>query len=239
MQTRITQKNKDPLGTMILDYLNGHKNVFVDVESSTLDMWKMSGHVMFRAFGAMNQIERKALSLCRGSILDIGAGSGCHSLYLQGKGRAVTALDISPGCVEVMHKRKIQSVVHDTFFSIKNKTYQTLLMLMNGLGICGSLDGLNLFLQSAGTILKTGGQILADSTDLSILYGPDIGRAGNEGYYGETRFFMTYKNITGDPFEWLYIDFETLQTYARFHGFACENILTDNTGKYLARLTRP
>lgn len=238
MHTRITRKDKDPLGAMILDYLKGHKNIFVDVESNTLDMWKMYGHVMFRAVNAMNRIERKALSLCQGSILDIGAGSGCHSLYLQEKEYRVTALDISPGCVEVMHKRKIRHVVHDNFFSIKNKTYHTLLMLMNGIGICGSLDGLNLFLQSAGTILKSGGQILADSTDLSVLYGPGTGLPENGGYYGETQFIMTYKNITGDPFEWLYIDFETLQTYARFHGFTCEKIMTDNTGKYLARISR-
>ena len=110
-------------------------------------------------------------------------------------------------------------------------------MLMNGIGICGSLDGLNLFLQSARAVLSDDGQILADSTDLTSLYDPKTLSSVDGRYFGETQFVMTYKEIAGDPFEWLYIDFETLKYYAAFHGFTCETIITDNTGKYLARLS--
>lgn len=239
MKHRITHRQKDPLGSMMLDYFDGQKHAYVDVASPTLDMWKMSGQIMFRTFQSMNRIEKKALSLCRGPILDIGAGSGCHTLYLQNKGNRVDALDISPGCVEVMTKRKVNHVIHDNFFALENRQYHTLLMLMNGIGICGSLDGLNLFLQSARTALSDGGQILADSTDLASLYKPEILSPDNGRYYGETQFVMTYKDkeISGDPFEWLYIDFETLKTYAAFQGFACENLITDHTGRYLARLS--
>jgi len=48
---------------------------------------------------------------------------------------------------------------------------------------------------------------------------------------------MTYENIAGDPFEWLYIDFSTLHSLAGFHGFACEKIMTDKSERYLARLS--
>ncbi len=238
MKHKITCRKKDPLGTMMLDYLNGSRQSCVEVESSTLDMWKMSGDVMFRTFKNMNRIEHKALSLCRGNILDIGAGSGCHSLYLQKKGRRVDALDMSPGCIEVMKKRNLPHVIHGNLFSVKNKSYDTLLMLMNGLGICGSLDGLNLFLQFIKPILAEDGQVIADSTDLASLYNPETLSLQDEAYYGETEFIMTYKDIVGDPFEWLYVDFNTLKYYADFHGFACEKILSDKTGRYLARIFR-
>lgn len=222
---------------MMLDYLNGQSQARVKVDSTTLDMVQMQGHTLFRSFKDMNRIERKALSLCQGAILDIGAGSGCHSLYLHRKGKQVDSVDISPGCVEVMKKRQVKTVIHDSLFSLDTQSYDTLLMLMNGLGICGTLDGLNLFFQFVHPMLCNGGQVLADSTDLLSLYDPETLPSADEGYYGETEFIMTYKNIVGDPFEWLYIDFDTLKYHAGRHGFACERLMTDSTGKYLARIS--
>jgi hypothetical protein len=237
MKEVILNSKKDPLGSMMLDYFKGDLNAHVEVESTTLDMWKMAGSTMFRTFKSMNKIERKALNLCHGSILDIGAGSGCHSLYLQRKNHMVDAMDMSCGCVEVMKKQKVAHVIHGNLFSVKNKKYNTLLMLMNGLGICGSIDGLNLFFQYIKPILSPKGQILVDSTDITTLYDSKNIKVPDESYPGETKFVMTYKEIVGDPFEWIYIDFETLEYYAGFHGFACEKIMKDRTGKYLARLS--
>ncbi len=110
-------------------------------------------------------------------------------------------------------------------------------MLMNGLGICGSIDGLNLFFQFVKTILAKGGQIIADSTDLASLYDLQNIRPPDGAYYGETQFIMTYKAISGDPFQWLYIDIDTLQYYANLHGFTCEKIMADKSGKYLVRMS--
>lgn len=237
MKRKIIHRSKDPLGAMLLDYLNGDSQARVQVESTTLDMIQMKGCTLFRSFKNMNRIERKALSLCRGAVLDIGAGSGCHSLYLQKKGRQVDALDISPGCVAVMEKRQVKTVIHDSLFSLDKRSYDTLLMLMNGLGICGSLDGLNLFFQFIPSLLRDGGQVIADSTDLLSLYTPQNLPSADQGYYGQTEFIMTYKEIVGDPFEWLYIDFDTLAYHAGRHGFTCERLMTDSTGKYLARIS--
>lgn len=233
---KIISPDKDPLGTMLLDYLNGKKQAAVKVMSPDLDMWKMRGELMFRSFGRMNQIERRALGLCRGKILDIGAGSGCHTLYLQQRHKDVDALDLSPGCIKVMKKRKIRRPVHDNLFSMKGKRYDTLLMLMNGLGICGSIDGLNLFFQFIRSILTDRGQVIADSTDLASLYDAKGLSERADAYYGETCFTMSYQTIVGDPFEWLYIDFDTLNFYAEYHGFTCEKIISDKTGKYLVRI---
>jgi len=235
MQTSVLDSKKDPLGAMLMDYWNGRKQAFVTIDSSLLEMSQMSGKIMFRRFDQMSPIEQKALALCRGKILDVGAGSGCHSLYLQEQGREVTALDISPGCIEVMEKRKVGLRLHNSLFNIENQ-YDTLLMLMNGLGICGTLDGLNLFFQYIKPLLRTCGQVLADSTDLASLYCNCPIIPGEEGYYGETDFVMGYKDIKGDPFEWLYIDYTTLAYYASFHGWQCDRIMEDDNGKYLVRI---
>jgi len=236
MKDIISDPKKDPMGNMMLDYLKGDREVFVSFESNTLDMWQMKGSTMFRTFSQMERLEQKALSLCKGRTLDVGAGSGCHSLCLQTRNQLVDAMDISPGCVEVMKKRKVKKVIHKSLFSLAGKRYDTVLMLMNGLGICGSIDGLNLFFQFIKSILSKNGQIIADSSDLSILYDKASIESVCRGYYGETVFVMTYKDTRSDPFDWLYVDFDTLSFYAKLHGFSCEKIRSDKTGKYLTRI---
>lgn len=236
MQRSILDSKKDPLGAMLLDYWNGRKQAFVTVDSTLVEMSKMSGRIMFRQVDQMGPIEHQALALCRGKILDVGAGSGCHSLYLQEQGQEVAALDISPGCIEVMEKRQVGLRLHNSLFNLEDHKYDTLLMLMNGLGICGTLDGLNLFFQYIKPLLRAGGQVLADSTDLESLYGNKVIIPQGGGYYGETTFVMGYKDMKGDPFEWLYIDYATLTYYASFHGWQCDLVMEDGAGKYLVRI---
>lgn len=236
METSCLDTEKDPLGAMLMDYWKGDPKAYVTVESSLLEMSKMSGKVMFRAREQMSPLEITALELCSGSILDVGAGSGCHSLILQESGQKVCALDISPGCIRVMEKRGVKKRIFSSLFSLENQNFDTLLMLMNGIGICGSIEGLNFFFQFIKPLLRQGGQVIADSTDLASMYGsysflPQDGR-----YYGETDFAMQYGQIKGDPFDWLYIDYATLAYYAGFHGWQCEQLVKEKDGKYLARI---
>lgn len=238
MKGLITDRAKDPLGNMLLDFLDGRSDAFVTVESTTLEMWKMKGETMFRTFKAMNRIERKALSLCRGKILDAGAGSGCHSRYLHKRKMDVYSIDISPGCVEVMNRMSLPNVCHANLFSLDGiQKFDTLLMLMNGIGICGTIDGLHLFLQFIPDLLNPGGQVILDSTDISVLYRPSQLDQAEDTYYGETSFIMHYGDSRSDPFDWIYVDFETLLHCAGFHGINCENMLSDKTGRYLARIS--
>ncbi len=239
MRDIIEDRSRDPLGAMMLDYLNGRQDVFVEVESTTLDMWTMTGATMFRSYAEMDGMERLALQLCEGTILDVGAGAGGHSLYLQEEGKDVDALDISPGSVEVMAKRKVRNVIHGNLFSLTDRKYKTILMLMNGLGICGTLDGCNLLLQFIQTVLDEDGQVIADSTDLVALFGvAGVAEFAADSYYGETEFVMKYRNICSNPFGWLYIDLKTLQNLAGFNGLRCERIFAAESGKYLVRLFR-
>lgn len=231
----IHESSKDPLGAMMLDHLTGREDTFVEVDSTTLEMWTMKAQTMFRDYSGMDELERKALQLCRGRIVDVGAGSGCHSLYLQEKGEWVDALDISPGCVQVMLQRGIQNVSHQSLFTLGRKKYDTLLMLMNGLGICGTLDGCNLFLQFIKTILAEGGQVIADSTDLRSLYDEEL-HSGEDDYYGETEFIMRYGDVISDPFNWIYIDFDTLAGLASYNGLRCDQMAMSQEGQYLARI---
>ena len=195
----------------------------------------------------MPPLEQKALLLSQGRILDVGAGSGCHSKALQEMGREVVAIDISPLSVEVMRQRGIEAHEVNLYDESWCETFDTILLLMNGSGIIGKLHRIKTFFDRMRSLLRPGGSVLMDSSDLSFLYeeeedeptisGQPHQPGDNSEYYGEVDFMMKYKNIRGERFDWLYIDFETLKLHAEAYGWKA--ILVEQGGHYdyLARLT--
>lgn len=240
IQTDLLTADKDPMGAAILDYLEHGKADKLRVFSSQFDEDEIPVRTLFRTEKQMSPLERTALQLASGRILDVGAGSGCHSLALQAAGKEVEAIDISPLSVEAMRRRGVGQAVQANLFSDSFcGAYDTLLMLMNGSGIIGRLENLPAFFHKAKQLLRPGGSILMDSSDLRYLYEDEDGSfvidiAGD--YYGEVDFRMQYKQVEGDPFDWLYIDFQTLSLYAAQNGFTAELVKEGKHYDYLARL---
>lgn len=238
--TDLLTTDKDPMGTAILDYLEHGKADKLRVFSSQFDEDEIPVRTLFRTEKQMVPLERTALQLATGRILDVGAGSGCHSLILQAAGKEVEAIDISPLSVEAMRKRGVKQVTQANLFNESFcGSYDTLLMLMNGSGIIGRLENLPAFFRKAKQLLRPGGSILMDSSDLHYLYEDEDGSfvidiAGD--YYGEVDFKMQYKDIIGDQFDWLYIDFQTLSLYAAQNGFEAELVKEGKHYDYLAQL---
>ncbi|RDV16465.1 class I SAM-dependent methyltransferase [Pontibacter diazotrophicus] len=230
----------DPIGTALADYMEGAKDAVVVVASNLTENDVIPVHYLFRSIKEMPELELLALEACRGSILDVGAGAGSHSLALQERGQEVTALDISAGAVAVMQQRGVKQVLQQDVFALKEQQYDTLLMLMNGIGIAGNLVGLERFLEHAKNILKPGGQILLESSDILYMYEDEEGEVLldlNAGYYGEVKYNMHYKEEETGWFNWLFIDPAILEDYAIQHGFTFEVLYEGEFGEYLARLT--
>ena len=231
--------NKDPMGTAIRDYYLTGKVSRLRVLSPFFDEDDIPVSVLFRSFQEMPPLERKALELAKGRILDVGAGSGCHSLALQEMGKEVEAIDISPLSVLTMKDRGVKIVKELDFFQVKGELYDTILMLMNGAGIVGTVDKLPIFFEHIDTLLSSDGVLLVDSSDLRYLYEEDDGSFMinlNDNYYGEMVFQLQYRNIKGDLFPWLYIDFNTLQMYAEDNGFHAEMVHEGDHYDYLAMI---
>lgn len=241
METTLLSAEKDPMGTAITDYFTHHKADRLRVFSSQFDEDEIPVKQLFRNAKLMPVLERTALQLATGSILDVGAGSGCHALALQEMGKEIYAIDISPLSVEVMKQRGVNNVrLLNLFDELFVETFDTILMLMNGSGIIGSLKNMPLFFRKMKLLLRPGGAILMDSSDLRYLFEDEDGSfeidlAGD--YYGEIDFQMQYKEIKGDSFDWLYIDFQTLSLYAAEYGFKTELVKKGRHYDYLAKLT--
>ena len=231
----------DPMGAAIYDF---HKTGNADtliVRSSMFEDDEIPVEDLFRSFEGMPSLEQYALELAEGRILDVGAGSGCHSLALQKMGKTAFAIDISPLSVMVMKERGVdarQVNLYDPAFTDK---FDTVLMLMNGTGIIGCLENMPVFFDRMRELLTPGGSLLIDSSDLRYLFEEEDGSLMidlADDYYGQLDYQMVYKNVEGEPFDWLYVDFDTLAYYAEESGFKAELLAEGDHYDYLARLSR-
>lgn len=229
---------KDPFGQALLDYQNNVAEQDINTFSSVGGEDVLPIAYLFRPYKTMPTLEQKALDLCQGKILDIGCGAGSHSLYLQEKGFDVTGIDISKGAIEVCQLRGLEKAKKLDFWQLKDQKFDTILLLMNGIGLAGYLAKLPDFFNHLKSILNPNGQILVDSSDIIYMFETEDGAydVPIDSYYGEVQFTMTYKRQKSAPFNWLYLDINTLNYFANDNGFQCKIILEGSHYDYLAKL---
>ncbi|GEO04631.1 hypothetical protein AAE02nite_22950 [Adhaeribacter aerolatus] len=230
----------DIIGHALQDYLAGEQEAIIRVYSDIAEPDVLLAAYFFRSPEQMPELEKIALANCRGKIADLGAGAGSHSLYLQQKGFDITAFDISKGACSVMKKRGVHQVVHSDIFHLGTERFDTVLMLMNGIGLVNSPEGLVDFLERLKNNLNPGGQVILDSSDITYMYYDEEGALNldlNGEYHGVVTYQMAYKNKKGQPFQWLYIEYPILKDYAGQAGYNCEFMAEGENDQYLARLT--
>lgn len=241
MNTTTISPSRDPMGSAISDYYKNGRAAHLRVLSSMFEEDEMPIAHLFRSEQEMPQLEKRALTLVRGRVLDVGAGAGCHALALQENGFEVKAIDVSPLSCDVMKARGIEDVECVNLFDTQLQSkFDTILLLMNGTGIAGKLSRLPLLLNRLKELMAEGAQILIDSSDLKYIYenedgSMDIDLDGN--YYGEVDYQMVYKNVKGDSFDWLYVDSTLLTASCKQCGLKCEIIKEGEHYDYLARIT--
>ena len=230
---------KDLFGKALLDYQNGNYIEDLITSTSISDEDELPLPYLFRSYKEMPKLEQKALQLAKGKVLDVGCGSGSHSLYLQSKGIDVKAIDISKGAIEVT---KLRGVLNSELKDVLNETdtFDTIILLMNGTGIFQELSQVSKYLKHLKSLLKPHGQILIDSSDITYMYEDDDGGVWqnmNSDYYGELDYFLSYKGEDETPMKWLYLDFNTLLTACKAVGLQCELVIEGEHYDYLARLS--
>jgi cyclopropane fatty-acyl-phospholipid synthase-like methyltransferase len=230
--------NTDPVGLAIQTYCKTKKPFDIIVHADLCDDDIIPIEVLFRSFEEMPESEKLALSKMKGKVLDVGAGAGVHSLELMDRGMNVTAIDISTGAVDYMKSVGINAV-QSSFLNFKEGKFDTILMLMNGIGVAGKLSNLKRTLEHAKKLLNKGGSMYCDSSDVKYLYEEEDGSYWLDlvsEYYGNFRFQMSYKQAKSAWFDWLYVDYDTLHQVATEVGFTARKIHEDDN-HFLAELT--
>jgi hypothetical protein len=112
-------------------------------------------------------------------------------------------------------------------------SFDTLLLLMNGIGLAGTVDGLRNFLAKARSLLRPGGQLIFDSSDVAYMYEGKIPKSPE--YYGEILYQYEYRKQQSDWFKWLFIDRKTLGEIAASEGWHTELLFGDEWDQYLVK----
>lgn len=229
---------KDIFGQALIDYSTETMPIPLYLHSNYGDIDEMPIDVFFREEDDLTELEDIALALCDGKVLDVGAGAGTHTLYLQNHGFEVTALEISDKACQVMASRGISDILNIDFYRLDDqKKYDTLLFMMNGIGIAGTYGSFITTLRHCQSILAEGGQLLFDSSDINYLY-TDFDIQKPESYYGEIEYQYEYNGEKGQPFKWLYLDQQSLINIAREEDWVVQILYEDDSDQYLARMEK-
>lgn len=236
------EKERDPLGQAMYNYYHHNDNTPVKVKTNISDGEDLPVSYLFRKYPEMPFLEKEALRLVKGKVLDVGAGSGVHSLYLHDNGFDITSIDVSQLSCEIMKKQGLKNVICNNIWTFEDDRFDTIMLMMNGIGLVKNLEGLQIFLEYIKNFLYSKGQILLDSSDIKYMFNDDEGGLWvdlNSVYYGELEYHLTYKHYNSVPFPWLFVDFDRLRNIAIKCGWNVELIYEDDHFHYLVRLTLP
>ena len=154
----------------------------------------------FREYREWPSLEKRALRLARGRVLDIGCGAGRVALHLQGKGLDVLGVDNSPMAVKVCKARGLKKarVVPVTQLSRKLGLFGTIVMFGNNFGLVGNVKRAKWLLRRFHAMTTPDARIIAESRDpyhtdepLHLAYHKRNRRQGRMG--GQIRLRVRYK----------------------------------------------
>jgi 2-polyprenyl-3-methyl-5-hydroxy-6-metoxy-1,4-benzoquinol methylase len=225
----------DVIGEAMKIFQQSRRDIHLEISINDVVDESMPVSYFFRKVGSMGSVEQYAIENSRGKILDVGAGAGCHSLELQARELDVTPIDLSISAVEVMKNR---GLAHARVADVMTEagTYDTILLLMNGLGIGQTVEGTRELLSHLKTLLAPEGQIFGDSTNISYMF--DRGELQSQPhYFGEVKFGVSAKEIGAQEFPWIFIDAHELTNVCNDLNMNCEIIGSDDGFHYLSRLT--
>lgn len=231
-----------PHARALAAYHSGRTNALLEIRTDQgEELDEMPVEVFFR--DELFPFEQAAIDLCRGRILDLGAAVGVHSLILQERGFDVTAVEIVPEVAAIARERGVGDVRTGDFLEMHLEPADTVILLMNGPGPCGTLDGFDRLLARLHDIVLPGGQVIFDSgaPQVSEDSGPVPGTipARELGLYpGEAWVQLSFDDEEGAPFRELYIDRETARMHAETAGWSFEIVYGGESENYTARLAR-
>jgi SAM-dependent methyltransferase len=163
--------------------------------------------------------DHRALRLCRGHVLDIGAGAGRTAVELQRRGVAVTGLDTSAGAIEVARKRGLRDTVLATVdeYARAAERYDTFLLLGNNVGLLENRDRAPVFLDALATLARPGARIIGQGTDpygttdpVHVAYHARNRARGRLG--GQLRLRLRYRLLATEWFDYLVCSIAELES---------------------------
>ncbi len=228
----------DAFGRALMDYSKG-KDLIEIVHRDDGQVDEMSIVRYFTDYPRWQDFERDILMYVQGRVLDIGAGAGRHSLYLQKQGFEVHAIDISPGAVEVMKQRGVKRVylmdLRRLHFPVGY--FDSILMMFNNFGLAGTIKETKKLLKALYRISTPRARIVATTVDpyktdnpAHLAYHEKNRREGRPA--GQVTLRIEYGGEKGDWFSLLMVSLEELKDLIKETGWTILRIVEAKEGGF-------
>lgn len=227
----------EPQARALLAYLDGDPDAAVHVHCADGESEVVRAAEFFRPADAFQEWERVALDACRGRVVDLGAGAGCHALELAARGHDVIALDTDARSVAVMGRRGVTDARVGSLGVLDDGSADTVLMLQHGVGLAGDVPGLRWLLGEVRRVLRPGGRLVLDGRGPDHVDAAELAGASDADYPGVAELWMSYERCVGAVFPWLFADAARFDRIAGDAGLRATPLLDD--GRWLRACERP
>lgn len=237
------ETTQDAYGRQLLAQFNSQTETaeLIERDDNYLDTGSEAG-LYFLEYEQWSPVEQQAIKRVRGRVLDIGCGAGRHSLYLQQKGFEVTAIDNSPGAIEVCKLRGLKNAIVRSVAEVgafEPDSFDTILMLGNNFGLFGDAENAKLLLKKLLRITSSGAIIIAGTRNPYKTDNPEhleyheLNRRRGR-MPGQIKMRVRYGKAVGAWFDYLFVSPEEMREIVKGTDWSIKELIESGKPSYVA-----
>jgi len=239
------KEKKDIFGQGILAFSQDKEAIeFLERDDGFL---ALSGGIpsYFAQFKDWPKIEKEAIRYTKGKVLDVGAGAGRVSLYLQKKFNVV-AIDNSALAIKICKKRGIKQakvLAIENIDTFKANSFDTVIMFGNNFSLFGNFKKAKHLLKVFHKITSPHGLIIAESNDphktkdpVHLAYHKANLKKGRMS--GQIRLRLRFKKDIGDWFDYLIVSKKEMKKILKNTGWKVKKFIDSDNSGYIALIEK-
>ena len=236
------KEKKEVFGRGVWAFFQGEEAIeFLERDDGFIDL-SAGIHSYFAQFKDWPKIQKQAIKYARGRVLDVGAGAGRVSLYLQEKDYNAVAIDNSPLAIRVCKKRGVTQatvLAIEKIDMFKPNSFDTIIMFGNNFSLFGNFKKAKRLLKVFHKISSPDALILAESNDpyktkdpLHLAYHASNTRKGRMP--GQIRIRVRFRNYIGDWFDYLIVSKTEMKEILKNTGWKVKRFIDSDKSGYIS-----
>ncbi len=240
------EPDQDAFGRMLQAHIRGEEVYeILERDDGFITAWNAAA-LYFAPVEGWPPYEREAVGHARGTVLDLGCGTGRHALYLKEKGLSVVGIDRSALAIRICRQRGLENARRlsvEELALLEGEPFDTVLMLGNNFGLVGGRRQAPEILERLQAVTSRRGLLIAESTDPHASHRPCDAAYRKENLRrgrlpGEMRLRVRFECFRGAWFDYLYVSREEMQALLEPSGWRVRRFLEGVGASYVALIEK-